>query len=147
MTGPHAPAPSSPRPLVLYAFLFLSGLATMGVELTAVRLLAPHFGTSTIVWTNVICVILVALSLGYWAGGRVADRREGGAAGTLSLFPIGGGLVLLVVPAAGPWVATAAVPTAVPIEAAHASLLATSLAVAAVLFAPPVFLLAATMPL
>ena len=33
---------------------FLLGAAMMGLELTAVRLLAPHFGDSAYVWTNVI---------------------------------------------------------------------------------------------
>ena len=37
--------------------------------------MAPFFGASTIVWANTIAVVLVALSVGYWFGGRLADRR------------------------------------------------------------------------
>ena len=44
----------------------LAGFAVMSLELTAVRLLAPYFGDSAYVWTNVIGVILVALAAGAW---------------------------------------------------------------------------------
>jgi len=37
--------------------------------------MAPFFGASTIVWANTIAIVLVALSVGYWFGGRMADRR------------------------------------------------------------------------
>ena len=52
----------------------LAGAATMALELGAVRLIAPWFGTSVTVWTNVIGVILLALSSGYLAGARLARR-------------------------------------------------------------------------
>jgi spermidine synthase len=37
--------------------------------------MAPFFGASTIVWANTIAIVLVALSIGYWFGGRMADRH------------------------------------------------------------------------
>ena len=37
--------------------------------------MAPFFGASTIVWANTIAIVLVALSIGYWFGGRMADRQ------------------------------------------------------------------------
>ena len=46
----------------------LTGAAVMALELTAVRLMAPHFGDSAYVWTNVIGVILVAMALGAFLG-------------------------------------------------------------------------------
>lgn len=54
---------------------FTTGMCIMAVELTASRLLAPFFGTSLFVWTNVIAVIMVALAVGYWLGGRISERR------------------------------------------------------------------------
>ncbi len=59
----------------LFFLAFISGMAIMAVEITASRLLAPYFGTSTFVWTNVIGVIMVALAIGYYVGGKLADQK------------------------------------------------------------------------
>ncbi len=60
---------------MLSLIVFLNGMAIMVLEMVGARLLAPWLGTSIVVWTSLIGVILACLSLGYWLGGRLADAH------------------------------------------------------------------------
>ena len=61
--------------LLLRVLVFVSGASVMAVELTALRLLAPFFGTSLLVTTILIGSMMGFLSLGYWLGGRYGDKN------------------------------------------------------------------------
>jgi len=63
------------KKLYLLVLAFTNGMAIMAVEISASRLIAPYFGTSTFVWTNVIGVIMIALAIGYYLGGKLADKN------------------------------------------------------------------------
>src|SRR2546425_4199300 len=59
---------------LLLPLAFTGGLASLGVEFAAARLLAPFFGQSLFIWGTLIGLILIYLTVGYYVGGRVADR-------------------------------------------------------------------------
>ena len=55
--------------------VFVSGMVIMILELVGSRILAPYLGLSLYVWTSIIGVILMGLSIGYVFGGRLADKN------------------------------------------------------------------------
>ncbi|HEY0458879.1 MAG TPA: fused MFS/spermidine synthase, partial [Pyrinomonadaceae bacterium] len=64
-----------PNKFILETTVFVCGALVMIYEIIGSRILSPYIGTSTYVWTSLIGVILGALSLGYWLGGKTADRK------------------------------------------------------------------------
>lgn len=56
--------------------LFLLGAIYMILELIASRVLSPYFGTSNIIWTSIIGIILLSSSLGNYIGGIIADKEN-----------------------------------------------------------------------
>ncbi|HBC73641.1 MAG: hypothetical protein A2008_10250 [Candidatus Wallbacteria bacterium GWC2_49_35] len=121
--------------------VFLAGAAVMSAEMAAPRLLAPFFGASQTVWTNIIGVILAAMTAGAYVGGRLADRwpSERIYARALALS----GVALAAVPfASKPFLAYASI--ALAREAAGPFIL--SLVSVSLFFAPPVFMLAMISP-
>lgn len=130
---------------VVLAVAALAGAATMVVELAAVRLLAPWFGASAGVWTNVIGVILLALALGYLIGSRLAARPQPsrdlaallGAAGAWSAW----------LPSLARPVCEWLVPSEITLDQAAELMLSGSLAATVVLFLPAAALLGTAAPL
>jgi len=129
----------------LLAAVLVAGAATMTVEFSAVRLLAPWFGASAGVWTNVIGVVLFALAIGYLVGARLSsgERPTQRLAVLLALAAV----CAAALPAlAGP-VARVFMPEGVPLHEAAGLLVWGSLAATIVLFLPAALLLGAVGPL
>ena len=125
----------------LSVVVLVAGAATLATEICASRLLAPYFGSSTVVWANVIGLILIYLAVGYWVGGRVADRRPD---------PRLLGWILLVAAAAIAVIPFVARPflsaTVRELNSASAGVVVGSFLAALALFAVPVTLLGAASP-
>lgn len=64
----------TPDRIALLTLVFIAGMASLGLEMLGPRLMAPFFGTSLFIWANQIGFTLIYLSLGYYIGGRLADR-------------------------------------------------------------------------
>lgn len=71
---------------LLELVVFLCGAIVMILEIVGARVLAPYLGTSIFVWTSLIGIILGSLSLGYWWGGKLADRRPSYRVFALTIF-------------------------------------------------------------
>jgi spermidine synthase len=125
----------------LGVLVFAGGAGTLATEIAASRLLAPYFGSSTIVWANIIGLILVYLALGYWLGGKVADRRP--EPRLLGLIVIVAALFIAVLP----FVARPILDLAVRgLDAVSVGAVVGSFFAALALFAVPVTLLGAVSP-
>ncbi|MBI3089879.1 MAG: fused MFS/spermidine synthase [Candidatus Tectomicrobia bacterium] len=120
----------------LYLTVFLCGHAVMMVEILGARIIGPYFGVSLYVWTAIIAVTLVSLTLGYWWGGWLADRR--GSADTLFTVISAAGLSILLI---------ALVKNAVLTASGSLGLRLGALTSAFLLFSVPLLLLGVVAPL
>jgi spermidine synthase len=94
--------------ILLYMIVFVSGAVLMGFEIVGSRILAPYFGNSIFVWGSLISVVLAALSLGYYWGGRMSAQHANFNQ-LLMLLLVPGFLIFctpFVYPAVNDWVAT-----------------------------------------
>jgi len=60
---------------LILLIVFFGGVTSLGVELSASRLLDPFFGNSLIIWAVLIGMVLLYLTIGYYIGGKWADRQ------------------------------------------------------------------------
>ena len=124
---------------VLRAYLaftaFASGALVMLIEVLGSRVVGPFFGVSLFVWTSLIAVTLLALALGYAAGGWLSDR--GRSADQLYLLLMAGGVLTLLIPLLRGPVLEACAPLGLRVGA---------LAATTALFGPPLFVLGCVTP-
>ena len=59
----------------LLLVVFVTGAAVLVIEVSATRILASYFGNTLYSFSSIISTVLGALSLGYYYGGRMADKN------------------------------------------------------------------------
>jgi len=59
----------------LYLTVFVTGGVVLVIEILGTRIIAPFYGSTIFVWVSLIVVTLGFLSLGYFYGGKLADKR------------------------------------------------------------------------
>ena len=69
----HDDKPGFHNLLMLYSTVIITGAAVMMIELLGTRIIGPFYGVSLIVWSSLISVTLMALAIGYFTGGKLAD--------------------------------------------------------------------------
>ncbi len=116
---------------------FIAGFLLMVLELTASRIMAPLMGTSLYTWTAVIGVVLMGLSFGAYAGGRVIDRWPHLRTLGYVFFVAGVSIALLFLLSSGAFLLVT-VPLPIPVLATWIAML---------LFFPPSFVLGMIQPM
>ena len=92
-------APTSSRlvtALVIYLVAFITGAIVMSFEMLGSRYLNPYFGSGIYTWAALISTVLAALTIGYFIGGFIADRRP--SASVLGTTVLIGSAYVLVLP-------------------------------------------------
>jgi len=76
----------------LFLTLFITGAAVMVLELAGTRVIAPIYGSGLFVWASLITVTLTCLAIGYWIGGKTADKKP--KFGSFYLIILIGGILI-----------------------------------------------------
>lgn len=95
---------NNPKRLLVFSSALITGYVVMAFEMLIGNYLNPYFGSSIVTWGAIISTVLAALGLGYFLGGRLADRCPSGSAigwllcgvaGYLAAIPAGADAALL----------------------------------------------------
>lgn len=124
-----------PQDLFLIFTATVTGALVMVVEVLGARVLGPYFGVSLFVWTALIAVTLLSLSVGYAVGGWFADHRPDPA--WLYAFIFAAGVLVALVPL---------IKSPVVLAVSGLGLRGGAMSAAAILFGPALMLLGMASP-
>lgn len=81
---------------LLYFVVFICGGAVLAIEILGTRIIGPYYGVSIYLWSALIAITLIALSVGYMIGGRIADMKK--SLNTLALIIALSGIIIILIP-------------------------------------------------
>ena len=84
------------RKYMLEITAFCAGAIGMIIELVAARILSPYLGSSNLIWTCIIGMMLGFMSLGYYLGGRISDKYS--HINVLSIFLLTAAMFTSIIP-------------------------------------------------
>jgi spermidine synthase len=85
---------------LLQLTVFVCGAVLLGLEIVGSRVLAPYFGSSIFVWGSLISTFLAGLTMGYYAGGFLADRKP--RLSTMAGLILVAGVLVAILPVVAP---------------------------------------------
>jgi spermidine synthase len=85
---------------LLQLTVFVCGAVLLGVEIVGSRVLAPYFGSSIFVWGSLISTFLAGLTVGYYTGGFLADRKPRLSA--MAMLILVAGVLVVILPVVAP---------------------------------------------
>ena len=120
---------------LIYIIVFICGGSVLAIEILGTRIIGPFYGVSLFLWSALISITLIALSVGYMIGGRLADKLK--SYNVLSLIIMFAGIITLMIPVLRDIVIQMTEGLSLRISVLRASLL---------LFCPPLTLLGMVSP-
>ncbi|MFO7447220.1 MAG: fused MFS/spermidine synthase [Ignavibacteriaceae bacterium] len=80
----------------LYLIVFICGGSVLAIEILGTRIIGPFYGVSLFLWSALISITLIALSVGYMIGGRLADKKK--SYNVLAFIIFLSGIITLLIP-------------------------------------------------
>lgn len=81
---------------IVFVNAFVVGAVIMALEMTGSRFLTPFFGSSVYTWASIISMVLLSLAIGYFWGGRLAEKMPDMK--TISLLILFSAFSILLIP-------------------------------------------------
>jgi predicted membrane-bound spermidine synthase len=84
------------KKILLYIVVFVCGGSVLSIEILGTRIIGPFYGVSLFLWSALISITLIALSIGYMIGGRLADKKK--SYNVLAMIIVLSGIITLLIP-------------------------------------------------